>query len=152
MKIAFYKGTTIIDNLISWWTRGPYSHCEILFTMDPKTKIAQCASSNRGIGVAFDNITLTPAEWDIMDLPNANYQDCVKWFNDHAGEQYDYTGLLGIISPIGNEYNHWFCSEACAASLGIPEPWRFDPNRLAVVLKAMGGIWDTSFSSVANLL
>jgi hypothetical protein len=151
IRIAFYKGGsggisgTILHNFISWWTRGPYSHCAVIFNTDPVTKVSQCADSNIGTGVAFYSEVLDPAEWDIINMSFYDSVKCKAWFTAHEGQGYDYTGLLGIISPVGNEYKHWFCSEAVAASLGVKQPWRFDPNRLVVLLREMGGTWDHSY-------
>lgn len=31
IEIAFYKGRTRwLDRVIQWWTKGPYSHCEVV--------------------------------------------------------------------------------------------------------------------------
>lgn len=31
----------------------------------------------------------------------------------------------------------WFCSEWCAAALGLPESWRWSPNDLAAIVPAL---------------
>ena len=152
MKVIFFKGKVTgdwIDSLISWWTRGPYAHCEIMFGDDPSEQV-QTGSAQRGNGVYLMERKLDPEDWDIMDIPFGSEEVALQWFKSHLGLNYDYLGLLGLLSPVGNEYNHWFCSEACAAALGIPEPWRLDPNRLALMLRMMGGTWNTEFSTIAS--
>ena len=155
-KVAFFKGGktgTFLDKAIAWWTRGPYSHCAVVLSTDPITNISQMVDSNHGTGVKAYSLVLDPADWDIMDAPdNWSVESCKTWFDSHMGQGYDYLGLLGIISPVGNEYKHWFCSEAVGASFGIKQPWRFDPNRLVLILRAMGFTWDYSFSSVADAM
>jgi hypothetical protein len=48
-----------------------------------------------------------------------------------GGDRYDVLGLLGFVwrRQTGTQ-SKWFCSEAVAAMLGFPEPWRFDPMTL----------------------
>ena len=152
MKIIFYKGGktgSVIDKFIAWWTRGPYSHVEVMFDDDPRAKSVSCASAQRGQGVRFDILSLDPLDWDVMNVSWILKEESQAWFRVHEGLNYDYAGLLGLFTPVDNEYNHWFCSEACAASIGVPEPWRLDPNRFALLLRMMGGQWDTSFSTIA---
>ena len=48
-------------------------------------------------------------------------------------------GLLGfVLPPMADNKARWFCSEACAAALGVGDPWRFSPGALAVVTRDMG--------------
>jgi hypothetical protein len=135
MKAAFYKGTHpglpgIYNRLVRWWTRSPYSHVELVFDD------GQAASSSAmDGGVRFKAIDFDPALWDFVDLPAALAPAARTWFNAHGGQGYDYLGNAHfVLAPIEGEKRRWFCSEAVAASLGMSEPWRFDPGALANVL------------------
>lgn len=46
-KVAFYKGRhRLFDRLVQWWTRGPYSHCELLLYGLPDGTAAQFLGAN----------------------------------------------------------------------------------------------------------
>lgn len=135
MRAALYKGTHpgwpgVYNRLIRWWTRSPYSHVELIFS----DGIAASSSYMDG-GVRFKKIDFDPALWDFIDLPGHLEPAARQWFVDHAGQPYDLMGNVHfVISPIGDDKRKWFCSEACAAALGFPEPGRYDPACLFTVL------------------
>ena len=64
MKLAFYKGREdLYDRLISWWTRGPYSHVELVISDN------YCMSSSpKDGGIRFKHIDLRPDHWDLVEL------------------------------------------------------------------------------------
>lgn len=136
MYAAFYKGTRpgwqgIYSRLVRWWGRGPYSHVELVFAGD----IAASASFIDG-GVRLKQIQFDPDHWDFIDLPDALEDDARRWFVDRIGEKYDIAGNIRFIfPPMRDGRRKWFCSEAIAAALKIPDPWRYEPNVLASTLR-----------------
>ncbi|HEY9460364.1 MAG TPA: hypothetical protein VIR04_06155 [Paralcaligenes sp.] len=140
MQVAFYKGRSrIFNRLVAWWTRGAFSHCELVtgYTSDGA---AICWSSSwLDGGVRRKAIKLNPDHWELVDIPDTprTRTGAVTWFMVNSGQPYDLLGLLGFLwRPTRDVLHGWFCSEAIAAALGIPEPWRFDPNTLRAVLLA----------------
>lgn len=134
MKFAFYKGRgTLIDRLIRWWQRGPYSHVEAVLA-DNADGTFECASAMRGTGIRIASIALPATDWNFVEAPGD--VDVVRaWFAARAGAGYDWLGVFGfVLRPVGQEAGRYFCSEAIAAALGVSEPWRFDPNGLADLL------------------
>lgn len=136
MKIAFYRGSLssvhgVYNRLVRWWDRGPYSHCEIIFS-DGKSASSSLADG----GVRFKDIVYNPAKWDFFEIPDSYEPGARAWFDAHEGEKYNVTGnirfAIGFLVPAGNQ---WFCSEAILASMGIVEPWRISPNGLAAILR-----------------
>lgn len=139
LEIAFYKGRTrLFDRLIQWWTRGPYSHCEVA-THRSGSGAAWCISASfLDKGVRGKWIYLDPSRWDIVSVSSVDTAVAHEWLAKHLGRRYDLAGLLGFIwRPHAGSRRKWFCSEACAAILGLKEPWRFDPNTLACVVLGM---------------
>lgn len=135
MQGAFYKGRKRLFNRITaWWLRGDYSHVELIMGTDANG-LAICASSSMmDGGVRIKHMRLDPAHWDIVPV-DASTGQAWSWLLDHEGERYDYLGLIGfIVRAIGHDKSRWVCSEAVAAMLGIPEPWRFDPCSLHAAL------------------
>jgi hypothetical protein len=140
-KAAFYKGSLagragIWDRLVRWWTRSPYSHVELIFFDGGPDGISQAASSSRvDGGVRFTWVTFDLAQWDFVDLPEALALPALAWFREHEFAAYDLLGDFHfVLSPISDDKRKWFCSEAVAASLGIPDPARFDPGTLYAAL------------------
>lgn len=136
MKAAFYKSTRpgmagIYNRLVRWWERGPYSHCELVFSDD-----MAASSSYEDGGVRLKQIDFDPAHWDFIDLPDRLEPAARGWFEAQHGKAYDLLGnmrfLLGFMS---DGRDKWFCSEAVAAALGMEEPWRYGPNGLAAALR-----------------
>lgn len=135
-KIAFFKGSGRIgDKLIRWWTRGPYSHCEFIFS----DGMAGAATVYDGVVVRSRNFD--PNDWDFIELPASLEAKARQWFVDHEGKAYDFVGdlrfIFGFMTPSKDK---WFCSRACADALGMGEAWRYDPNMLAWVLRSIAMI------------
>lgn len=135
MKAAFYKGIRpgvagIYNRLVRWWTRSPYSHVELVMSSGR----AWSASFEDG-GVRSKLIDIDPAKWDVIELPDHLEPAAAAWFAARRGAKYDILGNLQfVLAAIPHSRKRWFCSEAVAAALGIPEPWRYDPGTLASAL------------------
>jgi hypothetical protein len=143
MKIALYKGKRggfagAFDAAVRWWTRGPYSHVELVFSNG-----LSASSSTRDGGVRFKRIDFKPEHWDFVELKVDEEQGFDEeyaraFFEEREGLGYDYFGLFGFIwRPGSGVSRRWFCSEAVAAALGYRDPWRFCPNTLAAVIRAI---------------
>ena len=135
MKVALYRGTRpglqgLYSRAVRLIDRGPYSHCELVFDS------GICASASFiDNGVRFKTIEFDPAHWDFINVPWAENTKALDWFSKHLGEPYDLPGNLRfIVGVVPNSDGNWFCSEAIAAALGLPEPWRLGPNGLAAIL------------------
>ena len=135
MKVAFYKSTRpgwqgLYSRAARLVDRGPYSHAEMVFS----DGMSASASFVDG-GVRFKKIDYNPAHWDFVDAPG-DEGAAMAWFIEHNGASYDLIGNLSFLCPlIPHSVRKWFCSEAIAAALGIPEPHRLGPNGLAAVLR-----------------
>lgn len=136
MQVAFYNGRArFFNRAVSWWLYGPHSHTELI--LDEDDNLSKCASSSfMDDGVRIKWMALDPAHWELVDV-DADYVKADQWFKEHRGEDYDLLGLVGFIwRRITGEKKKWFCSEAIAAALGFPDPWRFDPMTLWAALVA----------------
>lgn len=135
LKAAFYKGTRpglagVYNWLVRKWTRSAYSHVELVVSTG-----RSWSSSFEDGGVRSKLIDFDPAKWDVVDLPPHLEQAAIDWFTAHRGAKYDIRGNLQfVLAAIPESRKRWFCSEAVAAALGIPDPWRYDPGTLASAL------------------
>lgn len=144
VKVAFFKGKpngffpAIGDDLIRWWTDGPYSHAEIITQVNDKGEVyshsAVLLGGTNGVRSIWRSDIVAP-DWDVVELPNVDPASVEAWFTAHAGCKYDLLGLLGFVLR-RNDYdkNKYFCSESVADSLGIAEGWRYDPNALKPII------------------
>ncbi len=136
MQAAFYKGRKRMFNRIcAWWLRGPYSHCELVLGTDAQGRSVCASSSFMDGGVRVKHMALDPAHWDLIELPGSSTDAAWAWVCTHNGQGYDLLGLVGFIARVlGHSKSRWVCSEAVAAMLGMPDPWRFDPCSLWAAL------------------
>lgn len=138
LRVAFYKGTRpgfpgLYNRAVRKKERGPYSHCEFVFSDG-----WSASSSFEDKGVRFKYITYDPSRWDIFDLPYLDEDKVRQWFKDHIADKYDVMGnvyqLFGFFRPTPGRA---FCSAALAAAAGLDDPFRFGPNALACVFRAI---------------
>lgn len=133
MKIAFFKGNTLIGRMIRFWTRSQYSHTEILL-YDYQDGTYDCLSADYIDGVRINRLSISLDEWDIIDI-DFPISKVHEWYSRNYGKGYDYLGLLGfVISPLKENKNRWFCSEIVADIIGIKCSSRFNPSILYSVL------------------
>lgn len=136
LQAALYKGRMAgpagaFNIATCTWLRGPYSHCEWSFSD------GLCGSASLvDRGVRLKRITLTPDKWDVW--PVCFEEAPVReWFEEHEGDPYDLLGVAGHVARVlGHSKRSRFCAEAMAESIGLADPWRFDPCSLAAVLWA----------------
>jgi hypothetical protein len=133
MQIVFFKGQRSgqsgeLDGLIRKLTKGPYSHCALVFS----DGVLGEATNVDDAGVRFaPNPNLMPDSWDFVELPAYDEGKARTWFVQHEGQPYDYKGALRMADPNQKgDPDAWYCSEACATALGLPNASQTDPNGL----------------------
>ncbi|WP_375173034.1 hypothetical protein [Pseudooceanicola sp.] len=138
ITLAFYKGrgssfwNRVQDWAIRFATRSPYSHVELIQGSADLGREATClSSSGRDGGVRETTILLKPTHWDLVDLPDQP-EEIGTFIRDRIGARYDYVGIIfsQILSLGRHNPDKWFCSEICAAALGMPNAQRMSPQSL----------------------
>ena len=148
--LALYKGRNrgktpreqwqrLMDWAVRWATNGQYSHCEIAVKHSFADDYHCYSASLRDGGVRSKTMPLPADKWDLLEIRDVDAYDKV-WalFQQTRGAKYDYCGALGLVLPIRQARQRWFCSEWCAKALELGQPEKFSPNRLAHCLA--GGI------------
>lgn len=81
-----------------------------------------------------------PADtWDVVELPWADPASCQAWFNEHAHDKYGFADLiLCQLFGMRRDAHGVFCSEACAAAIGLPDPTGFSPASLRDLCRYIG--------------
>lgn len=130
MHIAFYKGpakglTNKLGRfLVCVGTLSKYSHCELVIN-------GTCYSASaRDKGVRWKYIDLTSGHWDLVKV-YGDENKALAWFAEHQGQSYDWTGVIRFLIPfLRQRPGKWFCSEAVAEALDMPESARITPGKL----------------------
>lgn len=127
VRLAMYKGKGGPGNaLIRYWTKSPYSHCEIVLD-----DLAYSSSLMDG-GVRAKKIDLNNGKWDVMPVPWANDFDVLSHYHKTYHHSYGWIDLIfsQILNRARDLSKSAFCSEWCAAALGIPNPTLYSPKTL----------------------
>ena len=142
--LALYKGrrdgvwyqpkvaaARLSDWIIRTLTRSPYSHCEI--AVDKGNGQYNCYSASiRDGGVRLKTMPLPADKWDLIPVNQQDaYIDVLNYFAQTRGKPYDFIGACGVVLGIKGSLKKWFCSEWCAAALGVQYPDRYSPQALA---------------------
>lgn len=125
--LALYKGKGLIGNaLIRWWTRSPYSHCELVVDG------VAYSSSLMDKGVRSKVIDFKPEHWVMVELPDFTRQRVLDYYEATKGQRYSWLDLIRsqIFNGNADEDGASFCSEWCAAALGLPNPATYSPRTL----------------------
>ncbi|MBD9483913.1 hypothetical protein IB229_13080 [Pseudomonas sp. PDM14] len=137
--LALYKGKgKLFNRLIRLWTRSKYSHCELVM---PDGRWLSASAMDGG--VRAKRIDLDLAHWDLIPLPWANAAHIEGLFQRHQGKGYDWVGiLLSQVVPIAIQSPaRMFCSEFCAAALGLQaSASRFSPMLLGEVVQRINAL------------
>lgn len=117
MKLAFYKATNenLFGKAIAWWTKGPYSHVELVFSNG-----MSFSSSSRDGGTRWKRIDYSDGKWDLVEIPVNAVDEAriARWCDSVCGAKYDWDGIFGFVIPFWRQHaNDWFCSEVCTAAL-----------------------------------
>lgn len=140
---AWYQPKVVAARLSDWiirtLTRSPYSHCELAVLIPPPDgdpddhAVFDCYSSSiRDGGVRMKTMTLPADKWDLIPINQLDaYIDVLNYFAQTRGKPYDFIGACGVVLGIKGSLKMWFCSEWCAAALGLQYPDRYSPQALA---------------------
>ena len=79
---------------------------------------------------------LPSEKWELIPLETVPASHLEEVWRSARGKKYDWTGAIGTVLKIRQSENKWFCSEFCAAVMGIDDGWRFSPNDLAALAKS----------------
>lgn len=150
--LALYKGRKsgrtpkalvlrMVDWIIRRATRSAYSHCEIAVWVDDSDGLFECYSSSfRDGGVRCKEMRLPSDKWDLAELPDTPGAKLELIWQMTRGKQYDLLGALCVKTlfrkiQLKQSDDKWFCSEWCAAVMGVQNPSLYSPEDLAVLSK-----------------
>ena len=150
--VAFYKGRPrpgaplrerikyLFDGTIRLLTRSPYSHCELAIPDTARPGVYFCVSASvRDGGVRAKTMPLSADKWVLIPLPDSinEHGQLDRLYRNTVSQPYDWFGAVGVVFKTRQRGDKWFCSEWCAAALGLPDGWRWSPNDLAAIVPAL---------------
>lgn len=134
VQLALYKGKGQIGNaFIRLWTGSIYSHCELVVDgWCYSSSVMDKGVRRKRVGSGVGEISLAPDKWDLIDLPWAEVQRVLDYFKETDHYRYGWPSLamsqmLNLNRPVEGAQ---FCSEWCAAALGLPNPSAYNPRTL----------------------
>jgi hypothetical protein len=138
MIIALYKDNThLFNRLTAWWTKGEYSHAEIIFRSGES---GSASFRDKGVRLKTIDYSKNPSRWDFLVPPSQLCLDepvvyeYIKRLQAH-GTGYSVKGLAGFVwQALSEDTKRDFCSEVCMRALGTTEAWRCHPNLIAPTL------------------
>lgn len=115
MEVYFYIGEgKLFDKLIRWWTNSRYSHCELIIG-----DMAYSADAWTNCVRAIPASGFNPNSWEKIPV-TGDTAKVISFVSSQLGKKYDWLGILGFIVPWkSGDKDKWYCSEICAAALGI---------------------------------
>lgn len=121
IRLAFYRGTSLVSKLIRWQTRGRYSHVGVILQDGGIIEAWQNGGVryNATIGMVHD--PATPVDlYSIPTLTRAQNADILQWLKQQCGLGYDFRGVFRFLTRTGApiDRKRWFCSELVAAAFG----------------------------------
>lgn len=138
LYLVFYKGNggslyeRLQDKMIRFFTKGPYSHCEIVVVKDNMTPVFY-SSSPRDNGVRRKTMDINYDHWDLVEV-EGDLDYILDMYERTKHTTYDLRGALGSVLGFKQHPSKYFCSEWCYNALTKSEDgWRFTPNSLYAI-------------------
>lgn len=122
--LAFFRASAggWFDRLIARFTRGPYSHVEIVFSDGMSFSSMAADRGVRFKQIRFSELTRQGRmKWDFLTVPCRPEQEAVlrAWCETQAGKKYDWRGMFTcrLFGKFRGADDDWFCSELCTYCL-----------------------------------
>ncbi|MFI8608501.1 hypothetical protein ACIGFL_09270 [Pseudomonas sp. NPDC077649] len=147
VQLALFKGRGQIGNAaIRWWTGSIYSHCELVADgWCYSSSVMDGGVRRKQVGPGYQKISLG-SNWDLVDLPWANATDVVRYFEQTDHHRYGWGSLVAsqFLNLNRGTPRAQFCSEWCAAAVGLPSPSSYSPATLDSICRFAGGLLNES--------
>ncbi len=124
-----------VDEIIRFFTKSKYSHCEL--AIDRGDGYYDCYSASpRDSGVRYKRMALRNSRWDLIPVAVAPSR-VKRFYRNTKGMKYDLWGAFAFALVLTKQREkRFFCSEWCWHALGGCEGWRFSPAQLSVIAKS----------------
>lgn len=140
MKLAFYRGRSLVSKMIRWFTRGYYSHVAIILDDGRIVEAWHSPARVRVINHLGDGHE-RGTQVDVFSFGVPYPASAVAFAESAVGMRYDFAGVLGFLTRGNtNRRNRVFCSELAmmvakaggAVLLQNVSDWKVSPSMLAM--------------------
>jgi hypothetical protein len=117
--IGFNEGIGTFDTLIKWWTRGPFSHTELIFSNGDRHTSIPGKGTMWLSAIEMEDSAPEPRKQWITIMVDANEERVRAWCNEHVFDQYDWPGIFfSQILPMKSQArSRYWCTEANVEAL-----------------------------------
>jgi hypothetical protein len=132
VALALYKGKgNWVNSIIRWRSQSIYSHCELIVDG------WMYSSTVRDGGVRCKIGYLPEEEWDIIPIHFNNGESILSHYSETKNNPYGWRDLAQsqIFGRSTADDKGDFCSEWCAAAIGLPNAATYTPERLGEVVR-----------------
>ena len=119
VRVAQYRGLSLISKTIKLTTGGPYSHTAIVLEEDFIVEAWHTTNRVRVVRGFDDGHTpSTPVDIYTVDLTEEEERRFREFVIDQVGKRYDFLGVFGFhLATRLHRRGRWFCSELLGAAL-----------------------------------
>lgn len=144
VQLALYKGKGQIGNAaIRKWTGSIYSHSELVVDgWCYSSSVMDKGVRRKRVGFGADEISLREDHWDRIELPWADADAIVRYFEATRGDRYGWPSLIAsqVFNRNQTSDHAAFCSEWDAAALELPNPSIYNPGTLGDFCRWRNGL------------
>lgn len=121
LRVALYRGRSLISRLIQWQTRSPYSHAALLLGSGEVIEAWHVGGVARNVCLLAAHKPDTRVDIFRVDaLSPADAAVSIAFAHDQIGKGYDFLSIARFLSRSQShrkETGRWYCSELVFASL-----------------------------------
>lgn len=131
--LALYKGRgNWVNSVIRWRSQSIYSHCELIVDGYMYSSTVQ----DKGVRCK-PQIYLKEEDWEIIPVSFTDGEDILQYYKLTENHPYGWIDLAQsqIFGRSTTDDRGDFCSEWCAAAIGLPNAATYSPQRLGEVVK-----------------
>jgi len=142
IRLAFYKGSSLVSRLIRLQTRGEYSHVGVLTEEGHVIEAWHLGGVRFNAHIGMVHTPYTPVDiYRVPGLTRGQNSEILMWLKQQCGKGYDYRSVARFISrraQAPEDRDRWFCSELVMAAfnhadfplLSCPD-WKVSPEILS---------------------
>ena len=135
---AFVGKGNLFNSAIRRRTHSNVSHTELIID-----GLWYSSSVGDG-GVRRKHVDPKPGEWEYVDLPWADADAVIAWFDRHEDDHYGMWDIVCQLFSINLDGKGEICSEACAEALGFQQGWKLTPGKLLQRCKEKTLAWEAA--------
>lgn len=148
MLTAHYIGDHASDTLavrLGWWLtrlvqKGPYgnvTHTEAIHAEHDDGSVTIASASVRDGGVRSKRVTLNPAHWIVIDVPQWAVVESCALLKRTEGWPYDWRGALALFLPGSQDDTASFCNEWVGTPF-LKASGTFSPSQFSAICLSIG--------------